>query len=304
MIGHFAVSDRGLVRAVLAACLWCLALWLVVGTPAVALDGAAIPDALDRTYREWMSQNRLTTGSLAVMKDGAVVKSFGYGGLAATQPAPIASLSKAITAVCIARLVDEGRLSFTAPLATVLAPTFRKLGEPVDRRFKAITVEQLLKHRSGMRRDAPPEGATPRTMSETFSKVVRTPLEWDADARMSYSNIGYLTLGMVVEAVTGEDYETRCRRTVLAPMKAFGAIAPELRWRAQWRLAGFSHRLCEIHAGVRCRLGPARAAVAGLDCGAGRKRQICAGDVRAAHGERHHLLAQRQRGDADGRRLV
>ena len=167
-----------------------------------------------------------------------------HGGLAATQPAPIAGLSKAITAVCIARLVDEGRLSFTAPLATVLAPTFRKLGEPVDPRFKAITVEQLLKHRSGMRRNAPPEGASPRTMSETFSKVVRAPLEWDADTRMSYSNIGYLTLGMVAEAVTGEDYETPFRRTVLEPMKAFGAIAPELRWRAPnggWQVSAIDY---------------------------------------------------------------
>src|SRR4051812_20120997 len=39
--------------------------------------------------------------------------------------------------------------------------------------------------------------------------------------------------------------------------------------RPQRRLAGFSHRLCEIHAGVRCRRGPAGAAVARVDYGAG-----------------------------------
>ena len=114
-----------------------------------------------------MSKNGLTTGSLATMKNGVVVKSFGYGNLQASQHAQIASLSKAVTAVCVAHLVDEGRLSFSAPLGMV--QTIKKLGEPVDARFKAITIEQLLKHRSGLPREPVRVGNLPRTMSETFS---------------------------------------------------------------------------------------------------------------------------------------
>src|SRR5215467_1643484 len=82
--------------------LCCLAaVLLLFCTPAHTLDDTdAIPGALDRTYKEWMSKNDLTTGSLATMKNGVVVKSFDYGNLKASQPAQIASLSKAVTAVC------------------------------------------------------------------------------------------------------------------------------------------------------------------------------------------------------------
>jgi CubicO group peptidase (beta-lactamase class C family) len=137
------------------------------------------------------------------------------GQLQASQPAPIASLSKAVTAVCLARLIDEGRLLFTSSLGNVLAPTFQKLGEPSDARFKAITIEQLLRHRSGLPREPAGVGDPARNMSETFSKVLLTQIVTDPGTSMSYSNIGYLTPGMVVETVAGNDYESYCRRAAL-----------------------------------------------------------------------------------------
>jgi CubicO group peptidase (beta-lactamase class C family) len=221
------------------------AVLLLFCTPARTLDDTdAIPGALDRTYKEWMSKNDLTTGSLAAMKNGVVVKSFGYGNLQASQPAQIASLSKAVTAVCLAHLIDEGRLSFAAPLGMVLAQTFKKFGEPVDARFKAITIEQLLKHRSGLPREPARVGNPPRDMSETFSKVLLTQLETEPGAKMSYSNIGYLTLGMVTEAVTGSNYESYCKRMALEPLKASGSIDPQLRARAPnggWRISAVDY---------------------------------------------------------------
>src|SRR5262249_1920079 len=74
---------------------------------------------------------------------------------APAKPAHIGSLSKAITAVCVARLIDAGRLSFTAPLGTAIPNAFRRYGEPADPRFKAITIEQLLMHRAGLATSVP-----------------------------------------------------------------------------------------------------------------------------------------------------
>jgi CubicO group peptidase (beta-lactamase class C family) len=56
----------------------CLAgLLLLLCTPARPLDDtAAIPDALDRTFKEWMSKSGVQAASLAVMKDSMIVKSF------------------------------------------------------------------------------------------------------------------------------------------------------------------------------------------------------------------------------------
>ena len=64
--------------------------------------------------------------SLAVAEGGTVLGSFGYGARRPDEPAPVASLSKAITAACVGTLVDAGRLSYDTPLSEVLAPVFRE----------------------------------------------------------------------------------------------------------------------------------------------------------------------------------
>src|SRR4029079_19118351 len=135
------------------------------------------------------------------------------------------------------RLVDQGRLSFTTPLGGVLANTFRRFGQPVDPRFSAITIEQLLMHRDGLAR-GPAAGPPSQDMLGTFLKTLATPLAGAPGDTMSYSNIGYLTLGVVVESVTGVEYERFCYDASLAPMKASGSIDPMLRARAPnggWR---------------------------------------------------------------------
>ena len=141
-----------------------LAILLLAGLaptlPGTALG--AVPEAVDAAIRDWLALNHLTRAGVAVARDGTLVRSFDHGGWTAAQPLNIASLSKAITAVCIARLIDDGRLSFTTTLGSVLAPRFAELGEPVDPRLKSITIEQLLTHRSGTicasRRAAPFHG--------------------------------------------------------------------------------------------------------------------------------------------------
>ena len=224
---------------------WFAWLSLLLCSPATSLeDIGTIPASLDQTFKQWMSENRVDDASLAAMKEGSIAKSFGYGRLQPSQPAQVASLSKAVTAVCIARLIDDGRLSFESPLGTVLAATFQRLGQPIDSRLKAITIEQLLKHRSGLPREPAGITAPLHNMSETFSKVLRTRLETEPGTKMSYSNIGYVTLGIVVEAISGRNYESYCRSAALEPMKATGSIDPQLHWRAPnggWRISAIDY---------------------------------------------------------------
>src|SRR5262249_7277290 len=78
----------------------------------------------------------------------------------------------------------------------------------------------------------------------TLSRVVARQDEREAGGVMVYSNIGYLTLGMVAQAVTGRDYERHCGATALAPMQASGFIDPLLRWRAAsggWRVSAIDY---------------------------------------------------------------
>jgi CubicO group peptidase (beta-lactamase class C family) len=207
----------------------------VVGKPSMA--------ALSQSVQEWMSDYQVPAASVAIMRGGRLVSAFGFGGMNANTPARIASLSKAITGVCVAQLVDAGRLSFTTPLGSVLARTFARLGQPIDPRFKAITIEQLLMHRAGLAREPLP-GPPARNLAGRFMQTLATPLNDSPGAAMVYSNIGYVTLGMVVETVTGSAYERYCRDVALRPMKASGSIDPQLQSRASsggWRVSAIDY---------------------------------------------------------------
>ena len=161
--------------------------------------------------------------------------------------------------MCIAQIVDSGRLSFSAPLGSVLARTFARLGQPADPRFKAITIEQLLMHRAGLARE-PQGGPVARDMAGRFINTLATPLSDDPGGAMVYSNIGYGTLGMVVEAVTGSPYERYCRDAVLKPMKVAGMIDPRLQSRASsggWRVSAIDYaRFIQVLDPVSPGLGP------------------------------------------------
>jgi len=215
-----AVVGTWLVSFGLATAASCLA--------AHAQNGAVLA-GLDANIRDWMRQHHVPAAALAAMKDGRLIKTFSYGGMDPAQPAHIASLSKAITAVCVAGLIDQGRLSFKAPLGSAIPAAFRRYGEPADPRFKRITIEQLLMHRAGLARES--RAHRNQNLGGAFRSALKIPLEENPGGPMSYSNVGYITLGIVAETLTGQDYERYCGSAALAPMGATGSIDPVLRHR-------------------------------------------------------------------------
>src|SRR5262249_14126100 len=136
-------------------------LWLgsgVLATIASCLDAhaqdTAVAAELDASIGEWTRIYHVPAAALAVMKNGRLVGAFSHGGMSPTQPAHLGSLSKAITAVCVSRLIDQGLLSFNQPLGLAIPDAFRRYGEPADPRFKTITIEQLLMYRAGLARES------------------------------------------------------------------------------------------------------------------------------------------------------
>src|ERR1051325_5942791 len=80
-------------------------------------------DGIEQTWRTWMAKHGRTTGGLAVIHGGRAVHEAAMGQDTVQGPVPVASLSKAVTAVCVAGLIERGRLSFETPLSQALAPT-------------------------------------------------------------------------------------------------------------------------------------------------------------------------------------
>src|SRR5262249_31032058 len=92
--------------------------------------------------------------AVAIVKDGDVVLTKGYGVRKMGDPAPvtpqtlfrIASNTKAFTAAALASLVDEKRIRWDDPVIQHL-PTFQMYDPYVTRE---MTIRDLLTHRSGM----------------------------------------------------------------------------------------------------------------------------------------------------------
>ncbi|HJQ59728.1 MAG TPA: serine hydrolase domain-containing protein [Vineibacter sp.] len=208
--------------------------------------------AFDTVFRDWMKEHSVEKGALVIgLKDRQVFER-GYGGQDPTQRLLLASLSKAITARCIAVLVADGKLQLDSRVGAVLAPFFRQHGEPADPRIKDATVEQLLTHRAGFS-PAPRDLMTPAAVellqtskspataspAELLAATLTGPLAAAPGEGFRYSNIGYLTLGVMIEQASGESYERFCGREVLEWSRIDGP-ALDRTWRAFSSFGGWS----------------------------------------------------------------
>ena len=148
----------------------------------------------------------------------------------------IGSIGKTFTAIVILQLAEEGRLGLDDPVVRHL-PWFR-----VPRTGARITIRHLLsQHRAGSR---PASTGTP----EATFQVWRLRDLWPGcgpGRRYHYSNVGYKTLGLVIEALEGESYPAVLRRRILEPL-GMTATAPD------------DHQRHPTTAGRGLRAGPRR----------------------------------------------
>jgi CubicO group peptidase (beta-lactamase class C family) len=136
----------------------------------------------------------------------------------------IGSIGKAVAAMIVLRLVDEGRLALDDPVVRYL-PWFR-----IPRTGPRITIHHLLSHTAGITAgvDGTPEGAV------QVWRLRSLPPGSAPGRRFHYSNVGYKALGLVVEAVEGEPYPAVVRRRVLQPLgmtESAPAVTSDLRER-------------------------------------------------------------------------
>ena len=183
----------------------------------------------DSAMRSWMDARAVTRASIAVMHDDRLAFAKGYGGRGPYERIGVWSLSKAITAVCVASLIQDRRFGFDDPIGPLLGPVYAKYGRPVDSRVDRITVDQLITHRGGYprvvggNRFAPgiAESLRLRLPSETtvahlLPQIQALKLAREPGSSYEYSNVGYLLLGQIIEAVTGRSYESECGDRVLS----------------------------------------------------------------------------------------
>ncbi len=193
-----------------------------ISTTAVEADqamGARVDTAAADALREIAAAGF----SVAVVRDGRLVlaKGYGYANLAERVPASattiyrLASITKEFTAAAILHLAERGRLSLDDPIGDYL-PDYPGDGQ-------RITIRQLLSHTSGLS-DASvlplleESGGVGIDRNELIDLVAAQPLDSEPGAEHSYSNVGYILLGILIEHVTGRAYADYIEKEILRPL--------------------------------------------------------------------------------------
>ena len=123
----------------------------------------------------------------------------------------LASVTKVMaTTFAVMLLVDEGRLDLDASVSDWL-PDF--LGDDKE----AITPRHLLTHRSGLAQWQPLyyRAGDP---DEAYALIRDMPLTWGVGEGRHYSDLGFMLLGRVVEAVSGEPVERFLQERLYGPL--------------------------------------------------------------------------------------
>jgi CubicO group peptidase (beta-lactamase class C family) len=195
---------------------------------ACALVAAAIcpaQDYLDRVVDRARKQFDVPGIAVAVVKDGAVVASKGYGVRKLGEAAPvtansmfrIASNTKAFTTAALAMLVDEGRIRWDDRVIDYL-PGFEMYDPYVTRE---MTIRDLLTHRSGLGLGAGDLmfwPATDFTRDEIVRRIRFLKPATSFRSKYAYDNLLYLVAGTVVANVSGQSWDSFVAQRIFAPL--------------------------------------------------------------------------------------
>lgn len=201
---------------------------------------SARADKVDDYIETQMRQLHIPGASLAVVRDGQIVKTCGYGlanvelNVRATKETvyEIGSNTKQFTAAAVMMLVEEGKVS--------LDDTIAKYFPEAPQAWSGITVRHLLSHTSGIQNHVAVPGwlsvyktsitsETTPSRDELLKLFFNLPLEFQPGETWSYDNTGYYLLGILIEKASGKSYWEFLAERIFTPlgMKATRSTEPQ-----------------------------------------------------------------------------
>jgi CubicO group peptidase (beta-lactamase class C family) len=208
VLGIFAVLTFGWTSALL--------------TPARSGDNSASQKTDDYVNAE-MHSEKIPGLALAVMRDGKIVKAQGYGLSNVEHSVPVkpetifqtGSVGKQFTATAVMMLVEGGKLSLNDKISKYFPES--------PAAWKEINVRHLLTHTSGitdygsetkqivdLRKDY--------TEDELVRRFAGYPLDFPPGSKWSYSNSGYVILGVLIHRVSGKFYGDFLQEHIFRPL--------------------------------------------------------------------------------------
>ncbi len=202
------------------------------------------PQNFNQAYLQFLRRWQVPGSSVAIIKNDKFILASGYGWADIETRRPmtpdsvfrIASVSKAVTAVAIMKLAQEGKINLDSKVYYILNDLQPLTNSEPRSRIYAISVRNLLEMSSGwitdhgidpmlgawsgrmhnqLQNQIPPDCRTAARMMMTI------PMQYAPGTQYSYSNISYCMLGLIINKATGLSgaggYEAYVQQQLLAP---------------------------------------------------------------------------------------
>ncbi|MGA2191611.1 MAG: serine hydrolase domain-containing protein, partial [Steroidobacteraceae bacterium] len=194
-----------------------LAVALMLWARLAAADAQA--DEVAQSVRAEMERQKIPGLALLVARKGQPLRAEGYGLANVELNVPVkpetifqsGSVGKQFTATAVMMLVGAGKISLDDPLSKYFAQAPSWWGQ--------VTVRELLSHTAGFT-DYPKDFDYRKdyTEEQLIKLVEAIPPAYPPGTSWSYSNLGYLTIGILIHRVTGEFYGDFLQRRIFKPL--------------------------------------------------------------------------------------
>jgi D-alanyl-D-alanine carboxypeptidase len=203
---------------------------------------------VDDFVKGWIEKQHVPGAAIAVIKDGAVVKTQGYGFADVENRVPtrpetvfkIGSVSKQFIATGIMLLVQDGKIAVNDAVSKYL--------EGTPKAWEEITLRHLLTHTAGLVREAP---GFDFNKLQADVDVVKTAypvaLISAPGEKYAYSNLGYFALAEVISKVSGKPWPEFLRDRVFAPLGMTATRLTSLAEIIPNRASGYAWRTGKLH---------------------------------------------------------
>ena len=201
--------------------------------PGVKRSDAEIAREIDTLVESMAKENRFS-GTVLLAQNGKPFFEKAVGKASIRYDAPVrmdtkfnlGSMNKMFTAVAIAQLAEQGKLSFDDKVGKHL-PDY-----PNAAVRDKVTIHHLLTHSSGLGSywNAKYDATWPKifTVDDFLKTFVDEPLLFEPGARFEYSNSGFIVLGKIVEKVSGMSYYDYVREKIYKPAGMINTDAYEM----------------------------------------------------------------------------
>ncbi|MBA2433836.1 MAG: serine hydrolase [Chthoniobacterales bacterium] len=181
--------------------------------PAIALAESA-----DDFVEGYLKQKQIPGSAIMVRHEGKTVLCQGYGAAnlehdVRVKPQTIfqsGSIGKQFTAMAVMLLVEDGKIALADPVTKYL---------DLPASWSGMTVRHLLTHTSGLGDYREDFSLQADYTEEDLLKMIKAqPLASAPGEKWSYSNLGYVSLGILIHKASGEFYGDFLQRRVFAPL--------------------------------------------------------------------------------------